>query len=423
MKLPTALLAIAIEDTVDLWFLPDSRKYEQRIIISQEIPEPAATEEGPDKHYLSCVYSMLSGMLAALQQKIRTQFKIDVEIGDLFNSIGSAVVSIPGVIHANRELLQIPLWNSSLPHDANSMTWSPKAGDPTRNSFDFPKELANIAESLILGVGKTWRITERARFEDAVFVVNDTTACAAFEHWKRELEKNRHGDHDFVFVKMHNGINVGVVEKNSAGDLVLRATHAEAGHGFPLLHPLDGDANFAGSCRFHGRCFEGLLASHSFHDRAVAAENPVFKAWQAFLKKTKLTGQARDNALLNHILGDENTKPSGKGEGVALVAWYTAQLIHQMAIGPLGPSQIVIGGKLANRHVVRGIQKHIRDWSQSYPMRSTLGEAVSSFIVIGQANEKNDAQSEVQGALTIAYAKNHLKPPREIKLMDFRPKA
>ena len=85
------------------------------------------------------------------------------------------------------------------------------------------------------------------------------------------------GLHDFVYITVGTGIGGGGVAR---GKLLHGLVHPEMGH-FPMP-VLDGDT-FAGSCRFHGRCWEGLCAGPAIAARAgrpageLAADDP---AWE-----------------------------------------------------------------------------------------------------------------------------------------------
>lgn len=64
-----------------------------------------------------------------------------------------------------------------------------------------------------------------------------------------------------IYITVGTGIGVGVYVN---GGLLHGLSHAEAGHIMLLRHPKD---SFAGCCRFHGACFEGLASGPSIGQR------------------------------------------------------------------------------------------------------------------------------------------------------------
>jgi predicted NBD/HSP70 family sugar kinase len=372
-----AVLAIAIEDRVDLWFrdLEGSGKPTK---FSLAIPE--------DTDYCASIHRLIDELFRKLVGSLAASPLA------LFNRIGSIVVSVPGVVKEHRSLLQIPLWNSTA-------TEAPY--------FDFAEELCGIAQGLIKAEGKVWSAPDRAKFRGRVFVVNDATACAAFEDSRRKDEKP-----DFIYLKVHNGINVGIVQDSYDGTAVSAKAHPEAGHGLALLHKLDYEAGFKGVCRYHDRCFEGMIAAHSLYERIVATQSPVFNGWKGRLDELQaqgLSGQALDNALLDYVLGKDGQAAEAGGEGVDLIAHYVAQLTYQMSL--LAPKHIVIGGRMARSQVISAVRQKIVKWANNYPQRDELTPTgVARHVVAGHAAKSEKVTIEVAGALAIAVLRAKAKP-------------
>jgi len=381
----TALLAIAIEDDVELYYESLGPKSGPPAYSARPIPE------GQD--YLECVRRAIKELVrATLRHWLSEQTTADA--GDFFNDIEAVVLSVPGVVEENRSLKQIPLWQS-VPYDAayNKV-----------NGFDFPEELGAIARALVEEEGAHWRQTELARFQRTVFAVNDATACAAFECSQRPAHTSRA---DAVYVKLHNGVNVGLVGERD-GALVVPRVHGEAGHGFPIKHRIDVECNFEGVCPFHSSCFEGMLAAHSLTVRARTLQSRVFEVWRQYmttLEDERIVGQHLDNAISRYAVGANGIAPSGNGEGVELVAYYVSQLIYQLILNPPVPGQIVLGGRLVSGDVIRGIRANIPKWSKGYPHRRELSpEKIRDYIVPGVAGDER-VSVEASGALVIALSR------------------
>lgn len=94
---------------------------------------------------------------------------------------------------------------------------------------------------------------------------------------------------DFIYVTVGTGIGGGGVAR---GKLLHGLVHPEMGH-IPMP-VLDGDA-FAGSCRFHGRCWEGLCAGPAIEMRAgrraedIASDDPVWDLTARYMAHALLT--------------------------------------------------------------------------------------------------------------------------------------
>lgn len=432
------LLALAIEDRVDLLAWCDGEEWR----FPPEGSPAADIPEGGD--YFAAVHGLITDLFKQLREKFH-----ETEAGDLFNSVAALVVSTPGVVKDNRTLLQLPLWHSNWSWFVQWQLKNEEDGKvkvEDKKDFDFPTELAAIAAGIITGKKDkqgnscTWRESERARFMASVFVVNDATAAGAFEFSLRMRQTERDRDAaDFVYVKMHNGINVGVIARGFDGRPEIKVRHAEAGHGYVVPHPLDQAAQFGhlppdeqeddggkkltGACPYHGHCLEGRIAVHSFWMRAQHGGHPVFKAWRKIADKLAetLTGQDLDNALVHAILGRGKKSAAGHGEGVDLLAYYAAQLVHQLAIGPLAPKQIVLGGRMAKPKVIEAIQAYVAGFCNNYPARPELDIAMQQqllpkdqYLVPTQAQDKDKHIIEACGALTIAFSRANMRPQAKV---------
>lgn len=388
-----AVLAIAIEDRVDVWF--QNADGEVFFKSDPEIPE--------GRNYLEEVHRLIREQF----QSLLVSLKLDA--ASLFDSIASIVVSIPGVIEKD-VLLQIPLWHSK---SFDTACW--KHNGELKTCFDFPNELADIVQSLIEKQGLRWNIHARKQFADRVLAVNDATAGAIFECDRRlDLGMGPQDARDFIYVKIHEGMNVGVVKSGSGGKIIVPATHPEAGHSYAEPHELDFHIFFQGICRFHRGCFEGMIAVHGIYKRAMSrkkASNPkhraVLDSWKKkalALRRKKLRGHQLDDALLQAAFQSGPLTKDGTNYAVDLIAHYAAGLIYQLMIGPLAPKQVVIGGPSATEPVLIEIRKKVRrEFAHGYPARPELSaqEIDNSIVRVGVAAEEV-REIEVRGALAMA---------------------
>ena len=384
-----ALLAIAIEDRVDLWF-SCGRENNAEVKL-----KPRVIPEGGD--YFEHIHCLLGEMLLELVQTVSPM----TGHNNPLNDIAATVISTPGVVRNNQILLQLPLWHSNSASDY-TVQWHHEGHKRPRTSFNFSEILASFADTFGF---ENWGSSERQRFKDTIFVVNDVTACAAFEHSRR-----RRRELDFVYTKIHDGINCGIVQRGHGDTFTIKAAHPEAGHSYPELHEYDAEAEFYGVCRPHNRgCFEGMVAAHSYVERARHGKSVVFASWKRQVEKFQLDGlqgQELDNAMLHYLLGDDSQPPAGNGEGVELVAHYVGQLAYQLAIGPLAPEQLVFGGRMAKPIVLEAIRTNIKTWSNGYPRWQELtSPGIEKFIVSSRSVSGQKHNIEIEGALTIARSR------------------
>lgn len=137
----------------------------------------------------------------------------------------------------------------------------------------------------------------------------DTNGAALGEHrWG-----NAAGLEDFVYITMGTGIGVGAMAR---GQLLHGLVHPEAGH----LHlPTVAGDDFAGSCPFHGRCWEGLCSGPAMRLRAGAAVETLPADHAAWTYTTRYTGLAIANLVFTLsprrvILGGSLRKGGQLGE-------------------------------------------------------------------------------------------------------------
>ncbi len=173
------------------------------------------------------------------------------------------------------------------------------------------------------------------------------------------------GLQDFVYITVGTGIGGGGVAR---GKLLHGLVHPEMGH-FPMP-VLDGDT-FAGSCTFHGRCWEGLCAGPAIAARAgrpageLAADDP---AWE-------------------------------------LTARYMAHAFATLTY-VLSPRKIILGGsvrkagKLGEERFLAMIRRHFRGVLNGYiasPMLEEVG--IDQFIVPPALGD----DAGVCGAIALAH--------------------
>lgn len=383
-----SVLAIAIEDRVDaIVYRADETEL---FLHGAPLPEGG--------NYFEDVYECLMTVFDELAD--------DGDQGpqSFFDALTSTVISVPGVVESNRTLLQLPLWHS---HTDDIVRW--RLDDEDREFFNFPEVLGDLVTKVLLSRGVAWPSDQRARFERQVFVVNDATAAAAFDHDRREEV-----DSSVIYVKLHNGVNTASIRRNKradgrlleageAGAFTIDTNHPEAGHSFPIPHPLD--AGYGGSCPFHGGCFEGRVSVASMRERAESGL-PAFKSWALALTllEKEFEGQELDDRLHRRIL--EETPPAkGRLLMIDLLAHYAAHLVYQLAL-TFTPTKIVIGGRSAKPAVLEAIRQKVVTLSSGYPIRRGLGAGeIGDFIEAGIATTDEKKFVEVEGALVIARSR------------------
>ncbi|QAS70536.1 ROK family protein [Oenococcus sicerae] len=105
----------------------------------------------------------------------------------------------------------------------------------------------------------------KAAINVPVFFTTDVNASVYGEYEFGTVKK----DQTLVYFTLGTGVGVGVIQ---GGSFVGGRSHPEIGHIILRKHP--DDVNFAGVCRFHGDCLEGLASGPSLAARTgIAGEN------------------------------------------------------------------------------------------------------------------------------------------------------
>lgn len=117
-----------------------------------------------------------------------------------------------------------------------------------------------------------------------------------------------------AYITVGTGVGVGLVVN---GATVHGLVHPEGGH--LLVQPREGDADFAGTCPFHGRCVEGMCSSGALVARLGAGASIA-----------DLPGLPDEHPLWD------------------LWAYYVAQLCANLVL-MVSPERICIGGGILNR--------------------------------------------------------------------------
>lgn len=168
-----------------------------------------------------------------------------------------------------------------------------------------------------------------------------------------------------LYLTIGTGIGGGLYDH---GRLLHGMLHPEMGH-IRLPHDLTKDP-FAGSCPFHGDCFEGLAAGPSIEKRwGQKAETlpPDHPAWD-------IETDHIANALTNYIL-------------------------------TLSPQKIIVGGGVAQQaHILPMVHKKVQHLLGGYVQSANITtDAIANYIVLpGLGN-----QAGVLGALALAMDANH----------------
>jgi fructokinase len=121
----------------------------------------------------------------------------------------------------------------------------------------------DLTSATITGTPKAgWSFTplrdELARVLGCPIAVNTDVNCAAIAEHALGVGV---GTGVFLYLTVGTGIGAGAVV---AGELMSGMNHPEMGH---MRVPQDHDDGFAGSCPFHGSCWEGLASGHALASR------------------------------------------------------------------------------------------------------------------------------------------------------------
>ncbi len=287
-------------------------------------------------------------------------------------NVSAIAISCIGVIQKNRYLIQVP-----------RSDW-PKDHPP----FDFADAIARALDwdtEVVAGKLK---------------VYNDATASAAAAFYcLKHSQRQRIGSDEMAYLKVHNGVNVGVVTGSMDGVLRYhRPRHAELGHFLPLLDEVDADSEFRGTCTYHAWCLEGLLSRSALIERAELK----LKGWPTYTN-------------IDTLLKDPKVQ--------SVAGFYLSQVLHHLVLSQESPAMIVVGGKLATKPIIQKAQSFLRENIDGYPKYERQEE--SDFIVRYQdlvpkiriRTKKDFRYVELSGALILANDAQELEgPPRTSKV-------
>ena len=387
----------------------ESTPFAFRVTDQTDLIPPAGPRKPPQTDYLGQI-------CRGLENGFRKILLTDGGVAWL-NTLDALVISTPGVVEHNRTLVQLPLWSWNT--DAH-IEW--RQGE---RGFDFRNEIERILSRLSreLQIHPSLKIKE---ISQRVHVVNDATACAAFYYdflmSGEERDRRDDGLPDFVYVKFHDGVNVGVVEQ---GRLFGRRPHPEYGHIYPNLHNLDQGSGFRGTCRYHGRCLEGVLSLRSFLVRAAldreGGKSPT--GWEAILNQIEASDTSIEDAqreLFHRLLPDD--PDLSDRHAVDLCAHYLAQAIYILMLSPSCPSRIVIGGRFAKPAVMAAVYEKLRALMGHYPDREVFHDLEALVQLAPEVKHLPDSRRkvEVYGAsvLAMAYARARQKHPGGMASID-----
>jgi fructokinase len=162
-----------------------------------------------------------------------------------------------------------------------------------------------------------------------------------------------------VYFTIGTGIGAGVIVH---GRLVHGLVHPEAGH-MRLSHDWRADP-YAGSCPYHGDCFEGLACGPALEQR-----------W----------GQRAEKLPLSHPAWE-------------LEANYIAQAMNN-TICSLSPKRIVLGGGVMQHPgLIHLIQQKVQKLLNNYIHSSVITEGIDQYIVLPSLGNR----SGVLGAIALA---------------------
>lgn len=310
--------------------------------------------------------------------------------------VDSVVVSTPGVIENHQTVLQLNLWDWDT---EKYVRWRGNIG------FNVRTEIKRILRTFVPQYLDKAKVEEIA---DKVYVVNDATACAAFyDDYHRDFRRKKQPD--FIYLKAHDGFNVGVIEQ---GNFFPSRAHPEYGHIYPILHRVDLESGLKGTCAFHGKCIEGVTSLRSLLERARLDQKRGVspRGWGDILTRIeKETSDERviERALFKTLLPKKGEEPSNM-LAVDIIAHYLAQVVHQLILSPVSPDRIVIGGRFARPAVIESVIQKLQRALRDYPARRNLEDVSGLRKLIQIAPEAKDilrskSQMEVYGAAVMGY--------------------
>lgn len=144
-----------------------------------------------------------------------------------------------------------------------------------------------------------------------------------------------------LYLTIGTGVGGGALVE---GRLVHGMLHPEMGHIPVRRHP---DDHFAGNCRYHGDCLEGLVAGPA-----------VEKRW-----------------------GRKGNELEGENRVWELEAYYIAQALVSFIL-TLSPKKIVLGGGvMKQRQLFPLIRQNVKDMLRGYVQKAEIAEAIDDYIV------------------------------------------
>jgi len=189
---------------------------------------------------------------------------------------------------------------------------------------------------------------------------SDVNGAAVAEHrWGAGV-----GTDNLVYLTVGTGVGGGVVV---AGQPVHGMLHPEVGHLTVRRHP---DDDFAGNCRFHGDCLEGLAAGPSVEAR--------------FARR------------------GEDLDAAEAAEAVAIVSSYLAQAVA--AVGyVVSPQRVVLGGGvLALPGLLAAVRTSTRELLAGALVADELGDDLTGWVVAPGLGDR----AGVLGAVALALDAN-----------------
>ena len=215
------------------------------------------------------------------------------------------------------------------------ITSTPK---PHWENFDF---LGAVKAKYCIPIGFTTDVNAAALGEHAAGAAQNLNSC--------------------LYLTVGTGIGGGAVV---GGQLLDGFSHPEMGHIILRPHPKD---YFAGSCPYHGNCFEGLAAGPAIEKRF---------------------GLKAESLEPNHIAWD-------------FVAYYIAQALMNYIL-TISPEKIILGGGVMNQlHLFPLIRSALKDLMNSYvkmpeldkfivpPMLNNNAATIGCFLLAKQIFDAN----------------------------------
>ncbi|MEA2902769.1 MAG: fructokinase [Alphaproteobacteria bacterium] len=379
--------AFAIENRVDFRVEEQLAKAQRNIVF-----EFSKKVEGPD--YFRAVRQLMHDALKGLHDRFAAEYS--QSHNSIFDAIEAMVISTLGVVPRYSDLVQLTLWNWTTNAEV-VWEWNGKQ----KAHFQFVEEIQDIVTELDVGCNFE-------EFTKRILVVNDVVACAAVEYERRLVDLKKQNPEEFVYIKAHDGINAGVIEKNLK---FTKVAHAELGHLYPNYHDVDLKNGFKGVCPYHNNCLEGLVSTHSLYERARGdvSSSPIV-AWTKLRTKFESDPNA-ETLFCKAVIGSRGKR--GLALGVDIVAHYIAQLVHHIALSPLMPEHVVLGGRLATEEVLAATKLKVLDMMNSYPARSELMSAnFDEYLRLASVTDKRSI--ELIGGMVIGRSLALQKDSRSV---------